>query len=185
MTIKVGFSLIELLVVIAIVGVLSAIGVPAYKAYTIKAQLASIVTPTVDALKPLLMQYYAKNGYFPANPAAIGITASGISVASPTTYNAKIQNIFIYQPGTNQCGGITIQILGSAVGGSFNDGAGGPNNIQVAYRFWQSGNDVVMSACGTYQNMPPDYGYIPANCAYGWAGPSGSFNSASGGVCYY
>jgi type IV pilus assembly protein PilA len=49
---KKGFSLVELMVVIAIIGILSAIAVPSYKTYIVKANVASAM-PIVTMVRLL------------------------------------------------------------------------------------------------------------------------------------
>ena len=59
-----AFSLIELLVVIAIISIVSAIALPAYKEYTVKTKLFSIVAVMHTPMQKATT-YYNANGVFP------------------------------------------------------------------------------------------------------------------------
>lgn len=72
-----GFTLIELMIAVAIVAILSAIAIPAYQHYVIRAQVTEGIT-LASALKPALIEYRASNGAWPDTLAAFGATpASG------------------------------------------------------------------------------------------------------------
>jgi prepilin-type N-terminal cleavage/methylation domain-containing protein len=83
-----GFTLIELLVVVVIIGVLAAIAIPRYNASKRKAYVA--------AMRQVLRQgavgaeaYLADNGTYagmPAPTAAVGISVSIVTSASPPGY---------------------------------------------------------------------------------------------------
>ena len=81
-----GFTLIELMIVVAIIGILAAVGLPAYQDYTIRAQ-ASEGPALSGGLKTGVAEYYADKGYFPVDndmllgtgaPAPSGSYVSGI-----------------------------------------------------------------------------------------------------------
>lgn len=58
-----GFTLIELLIVVAIIGILAAIAVPSYQAYTQKAKFAANVSP-IAGLKTSIEVCYSQQGTF-------------------------------------------------------------------------------------------------------------------------
>ncbi len=61
---KSGFTLIELMITVAIVGMLSAIALPAYQDYTVKAQVSESIM-LVDAAKVAVTEFYTQRGAFP------------------------------------------------------------------------------------------------------------------------
>jgi type IV pilus assembly protein PilA len=70
-----GFTLIELMIVVAIIGILAAIAIPAYQDYTIRAQVTEGLNLAAD-LKAAVAENYAATGTWPADNAAVGITAA-------------------------------------------------------------------------------------------------------------
>lgn len=67
-----GFTLIELMIVVAIIGILASIALPAYQAYTVRAQVVESFSIT-DELKHSAIDYYKHTGKFPINNKAAGI----------------------------------------------------------------------------------------------------------------
>ena len=77
-TLNKGFTLIELMIVVAIIGVLSAVAIPMYNDYTIRAKVSEAFA-VVQPYKMKFVEYYAMNGRFPtkAKNSTIGMGADG------------------------------------------------------------------------------------------------------------
>ena len=100
-----GFTLIELMIVVAIIGILAAIAIPAYQDYTIRAQVTEGLNLASD-MKAAVGETFASTGSWPANNAAVGVTAvkSGKYVTDVSVQTGTIHITFGGQANTNIAG---------------------------------------------------------------------------------
>jgi len=101
-TLEKGFTLIELMIVVAIIGILAAIAIPAYQDYTIRAQVTEGLNLAGD-LKAAVAENIAATGAWPANNAAVGVTAvkSGKYVAAVNIVTGTINITYGLQANAN------------------------------------------------------------------------------------
>ncbi|ANO33659.1 pilin [Vibrio breoganii] len=89
-----GFTLIELMIVVAIIGVLSAIGIPMYKDYVKKSELAS-ATATLRGLLTKAELYYLDQGSFPTTLNQINtVSSAGGSIGEVGISGNQLQFTF-------------------------------------------------------------------------------------------
>jgi type IV pilus assembly protein PilE len=87
MTTNKGFTLLELLVVLAVIGILSAIAIPAYDDYAIRAKLAEGMSALSDG-RVKMEQFFQDNRTYSGGPApaATSTFTYAVSGASTTAY---------------------------------------------------------------------------------------------------
>ena len=76
-----GFTLVELMIVVPIIGTLSALAIPAYQSYLIRAQISEGLN-LVGPLKNAVTEYHEQNGAYPADNVAAAI-------APPASYSGN------------------------------------------------------------------------------------------------
>jgi len=116
-----GFTLIELMIVVAIIGILAAIGLPAYQDYTKRTYVAEGLSMAASA-KAAMTEYYVTQGAWPANNAAAGLV-SATSIKSQGSNPVKsvtvvANGLISIAYGSKVEDNKTLQLQGSASGGS-------------------------------------------------------------------
>jgi type IV pilus assembly protein PilA len=145
------------MIVVAIIGILAAIAIPAYQDYTIRSQVTEGLNLAAD-LKAAVAEQYAQTGAWPANNAAVGITAvksgkyvSGVAIVTGTiqiTYsnvapniaNANLNGLILGLRPTTSLNGDVIWNCGykASIGADPASGAAGANGTTVTAKYLPS-----------------------------------------------
>jgi len=102
-----GFTLIELMIVVAIIGILAAVAIPAYQAYTARAQVSEAISLS-SGIKTPLNEWIADHGAPPGSIASLTDSTSGKYVQS-VTFSASGTNLTILA--TMQASGVNPNLI--------------------------------------------------------------------------
>lgn len=98
---QLGFTLIELVIVAVIIGILSAIAIPAYHSYTLRAQVSEALSSTSTA-RHAISNYYKYTGKFPVDNFASGVPKpddmTGKYIQNITVVDGAIHVRFVESP---------------------------------------------------------------------------------------
>jgi type IV pilus assembly protein PilA len=86
-----GFTLIELMIVVAIIGILAAIAIPAYQAYSVRAQVAEGLNMAAHAKAPV-MDAFLNNGEPPDDRESAGMSPVATDTAGKYVESVAIDN---------------------------------------------------------------------------------------------
>ncbi len=128
-----GFTLIELMIVVAIVGILAAIGVPAYQNYSARAKFSEVISNTGVFKTAVEMCAIDQAGVTACNdgergiPAALGTTGAytasvtvdaGVITATATSANGLAGQTYVLTPAYDAAKGVSWTVGGLCATGT-------------------------------------------------------------------
>lgn len=136
-----GFTLIELMIAVAIVGILSAVALPAYQDYTIRAQVTEGVSLASGA-KSAVAEYHSNKGELPADDTEAGFGGASGKYVTGVAIGAD---------------GVITATFGGDANSNLNE-----KTIELVPEEEDSGN--LKWTCKAGEENPVDAKYLPSSC---------------------